>query len=326
MSSPYTHAQIVEILQAPQAEWLKQKAEQACIREKGKGIFLRGIIEFSSYCTCNCLYCGLRCANRQAGRYRLQPQDILQQALAIAATGIGTVVLQSGEDPDYPAEDIAHLVQAIKDRADIAVVLSLGEREPWEYALWRSAGADRYLIRHETADADLFAQLHPGKSLQQRLDAQRVLKSLGYELGTGFIVGLPGQTAATLAADVLLVREMGADMCGIGPFVPQAQTPLAGLPAGNIELTLRLIALLRLTCPNINLPATTALATLEPEHGQKLALQAGANVIMPNFTPEEAGGQYAIYDHKFAVDLELAIETASQAGRYILWDGALKND
>lgn len=326
MSFPYTHAQIVDILQAPQAEWLKQEAEQECIREKGRGIFLRGIIEFSSYCTCNCMYCGLRSANRQAERYRLSPQDILQQALAIAATGIGTVVLQSGEDLAYPAEDIAHLIQAIKDRADMAVVLSLGEREAWEYALWRSAGVDRYLIRHETANAELYAQLHPGKTLQQRLDAQKVLQSLGYELGTGFIVGLPGQTADILAADVLLVREIGADMCGIGPFVPQTQTPLADLPAGNIEVTLRLIALLRLTCPNINLPATTALATLDSEHGQRLALQAGANVIMPNFTPEETGRQYAIYDNKFAVDLELAIDTADQAGRYILWDGGLKND
>ncbi len=324
MPAQYTQTQIAAILQAPQAEWLRQQAEQTCLREKGRGVFLRGIIEFSSYCARNCLYCGLRAANRQAGRYRLHAEVIQEQALAIAAAGIGTVVLQSGEDLAYPAEDIARLVQAIKERAGVAVVLSLGEREPWEYALWRSAGADRYLIRHETADAALYAQLHPGKTLQQRLDAQHVLKSLGYELGTGFIVGLPGQTAATLADDVLLVRAMGADMCGIGPFVPQTQTPLAGRPAGNIDLTLRLIALLRLTCPGINLPATTALATLDPARGQYLALRAGANVIMPNFTPKEAGGQYAIYDNKFAVDLDLALDTVRQAGRHILWDGGLK--
>lgn len=322
----FTRDQIVEVLQAPQAEWLKIEADKVRTQAKGDGVFLRGIIEFSSYCIRNCLYCGLRAANGQAVRFRLSPEAIKQQALAIAAAGIGTVVLQSGDDLAYPAEDIADIVHAIKRQTGIAVVLSLGEREDWEYALWRSAGADRYLIKHETANADLYAALHPGKTLKQRRDAQHLLQSLGFELGTGFIVGLPGQTDAILADDVLLVREMGADMCGLGPFVPQAQTPLANHPSGNVETTLRLIALLRLMCPEINLPATTALATLDPENGQCQALLAGANVIMPNFTPQEERGKYTIYDNKLSVDLKSAIDAVKQTGRHVVWDGGLKED
>lgn len=326
MEHRFTHSQIVEILRAPEAEWLKVEADKVRAQIKGEGVFLRGIIEFSSYCVRNCLYCGLRAANGRAVRYRLPPESILRQALAIAAAGIGTVVLQSGDDLAYPAEDIVNLVQEIKRRANIAVVLSVGERQAGEYTLWRSAGADRYLIKHETADTDLYGALHPGKTLEQRLRSQHLLQSLGYEIGTGFIVGLPGQTEAILAEDVLLVQKMRADMCGIGPFVPQAQTPLANHPMGSVEMTLRLISLLRLMCPEINLPATTALATLDSENGQALALRAGANVIMPNFTPGDARSKYTIYDNKFAVDLESALDTVKRVNRHVIWDGGLRKD
>lgn len=313
-----------EALLAPESSALLREADAVRLRAKGSGVFLRGIVEFSSFCVRNCLYCGLRRANTQVRRFRLEPSTVIRQALAIAARGIGTVVLQSGDDLDYPAEAIAFMVAEIRRRADMVVVLSVGERETWEYELWREAGADRFLMKQETADPELYARLHPGKTLEQRLAALRALKSLGYETGTGFIVGLPGQTAATLARDILLVRELGADMCGVGPFVPQAQTPLAQVPPGSVETTLRVLALLRLTDPGLNLPATTALATLDPRDGQYRALLAGANVIMPNFTPERERGLYRIYDNKAPVDLAAAHEAVARAGRCLIRDGGLR--
>lgn len=313
-----------EALLAPDSPALFREADAVRLRAKGSGVFLRGIVEFSSFCVRNCLYCGLRRANTAIPRYRLDPDTVVRQALAIAARGIGTVVLQSGDDLDYPAGDIARMVAEIKRRARMAVVLSVGERPAWDYDLWRRAGADRFLMKQETADTELYARLHPGKTLAERLTALRTLKSLGYEIGTGFIVGLPGQSAATLARDILLVRELGADMCGVGPFAPQAQTPLAQVLPGSVETTLRVIALLRLTDPDLNLPATTALATLDPRDGQHRALLAGANVIMPNFTPEQERGLYRIYDNKAPVDLAAAHEAVARAGRCLIRDGGLR--
>ena len=291
---------------------------------KGPGVFLRAIVEFSNHCVRNCLYCGLRRDNTKLGRHRLDQDRILHFAEQAARRGVGTIVLQSGDDLAYPAENLAVLVRRIKERAEIAVTLSLGER-PWkDYELWRAAGADRYLMKHETADPVLYRRLHPGRTLAERLAALRFLKSVGYETGTGFIVGLPGQTAETLVADVLLVRELGADMCGVGPFLPQINTPLGSVHKGSVQTTLRIIALLRLTCPDINLPATTAMATLDPENGQAMALRAGANVIMPSFTPVEFHKHYQIYDHKTAVGLETALAEIRMAGRTVIRDGGLK--
>lgn len=319
-----THAAILDALRCSDPSHLLAQADAKRAAVKGAGIFLRGIIEFSNHCVRNCLYCGLRRANTQAVRFRMTPDAVIERALDIARAGIGSVVLQSGDDLDYTAQDIAHMVREIKRRADMAVVLSVGEREEEEYALWRKAGADRYLIKHETSAPDLYARLHPGKSLEERLVAQRLLKSMGFELGTGFIVGLPGQTLDILARDVLLVRDMEADMCGVGPFVPQAQTPLAEQEVGSVDITLRLIALLRLASPDLNLPATTALATLDPQRGQTRALLAGANVIMPNFTPAEERGKYRIYDNKTPVDLEAAKIAAASANRHIIRDGKVR--
>jgi biotin synthase len=316
---------LIAALEAPEAEGLKHRADAQRLRTKGSLVHLRGIIEFSNHCVRNCCYCGLRRANRAATRYRMAPDRVVEHALHIAEAGIGTVVLQSGDDLDYPSADIARMVAEIKRRAEMAVVLSVGERQPGEYERWRKAGADRYLMKHETSDPDLYARMHPGKTLEERLEALRLLKGLGYEIGTGFIVGLPGQTAGILADDVLLAREIGADMCGVGPFVPQAETPLAEVPPGDTETTLRLISLLRLACPGINLPATTALATLDPENGQRKALEAGANVIMPNFTPDAERANYRIYDHKKRVDLAGAYAAAADAGRCIVRDGRLKD-
>lgn len=316
-----------KILQAASwpAEMLYSRANAARGQAKGPGVRLRAIIEFSNHCARNCRYCGLRRANAGIERYRMAPERILDVALQAAAHGIGTVVLQSGDDLDYPAGDIADLVREIKNRSTIRVTLSLGERTPDEFALWRQAGADRYLMKHETADPALYDELHPGKTLDERLRALRLLKALGYELGSGFIVGLPGQTLETLAADVALAQELGVDMCGVGPFVPQAETPLAHHGHGDVDTTLRMIALLRLACPEANLPATTALASLDPEHGQRRALQAGANVIMPNYTPDVFRENYRIYDHKAAVNLDAAKAAISAAGRELLVDGGLKS-
>lgn len=312
-----------EALLAPDSSVLFREADAVRLRAKGSGVFLRGIVEFSSHCVRNCLYCGLRRANTAIPRYRLDPDTVVRQALAIAGRGIGTVVLQSGDDLDYPAADIARMVAEIKARARMAVVLSVGERPARDYELWRRAGADRFLMKHETADPELYARFHPGKTLEERLTALRTLQSLGYEIGTGFIVGLPGQSAATLARDILLVQELGVDMCGVGPFAPQAQTPLAQVPPGDVETTLRVIALLRLSDPGLNLPATTALASLAPEDGQYRALLAGANVIMPNFTPAEERGLYRIYDNKAPVDLAAAHGAVTRAGRCLIRDGGL---
>ncbi len=301
------------------------RADALRAQVKGEEVWLRAIIEFSNHCVRNCRYCGLRRANGQVRRYRMEPEDIVDIACQAAAAGIGTVVLQSGDDLDYPAEAIASVIAAIKKRTTLKVTLSLGEREPDEYARWREAGADRYLMKHETADPVLYGEMHPGKTLAERLDALRLLKALGYEIGSGFIVGLPGQTPETLAADVALAQELDVDMCGVGPFLPQADTPLAAMPAGDFAMTLRSIALLRLACPRANLPATTALATLAPADGQLRALQVGANVIMPNFTPEDFRKNYRIYDNKAAVGLDAAREAIRQAGRILVVDGGLRS-
>jgi biotin synthase len=301
-------------------------AEADAVRSKsvGDGVYLRGIVEFSNHCVRNCLYCGLRRANTNITRYRMTPDEVVAAALRTASLGVGTVVLQSGDDLDYPAGGIADIISRIKDQADIKVTLSLGERPFPDYELWRDVGADRYLMKHETADAALYDRLHPGKHVKERLAALRYLKELGYEIGSGFIVGLPGQTAQTLAHDIELVRELGVDMCGSGPFLPQADTPLSTAARGDKETSLRVLALLRLACPTINLPATTALASLDPGRGQLMALRAGANVIMPNFTPRACREHYRIYDHKEAVGLKSATAVIRQAGRTLIRDGGLK--
>lgn len=296
---------------------LAARADLVRMQYKGDEVHLRGIIEFSNHCIRNCTYCGLRRANRNVERYRLTPDEVVELAVGIAAAGVATVVLQSGDDFAYTARDIACIIMRIKERTGAAITLSVGERPFSHYEMWRKAGADRYLMKHETANPELYTILHPGKRLEERLDALRFLKGLGYETGNGVIVGLPGQTLEDLADDVLLTRELCADMCGIGPFIPQAGTPWRDFPAGRLETTLRVFALIRLICPEINLPATTALATLDPQDGQLLALMAGANVIMPNFTPERTRGMYKIYDNKADVSLEQALAVISRARRRV---------
>ncbi len=267
---------------------------------QGTDVQLRGLIEFSNVCRKNCAYCGLRVANRGADRYRLTPEEIVATARRAEQLGYKTVVLQSGEDRWFTAERMAAIIRAIKAATDLAITLSAGERDRRTYARWREAGADRYLLRIETTDPALFAALHPDGDLAARQQCLYDLRDLGYQLGTGVMVGLPGQTPDTLAGDVIWMHELGAEMIGVGPFIPHPDTPLCDAAGGTVEQTLRLVAVLRLVFPYAHLPATTAMGSLHPL-GRERALQAGANVVMPNVTPGAVRPKYAIYPGKICL-------------------------
>ncbi len=266
----------------------------------GDAVHLRGLIEFSSYCRKNCAYCGLRRRNRDAERYRLTPALILATAQRAEKLGYHTVVLQSGEDLWFTAARMTAIIHAIKQSTRLAVTLSLGERDTDTYRAWREAGADRYLLRIETTDPALFAALHPDDDLRERMACLYTLRELGYQLGSGVMVGLPGQTAETLARDVIWLHELGAEMIGVGPFIPHPATPLHDASGGTVEQTLRLVAVLRLVFPFAHLPATTAMGSLHPQ-GRERALEAGANVVMPNVTPTETRAKYEIYPGKICL-------------------------
>lgn len=268
------------------------------IRKKhiGDRVYLRGIIEFSNHCQQHCHYCGLRADNQKVKRYRLNKAIIIKTAQEAIQAGYGTLVLQSGEDTAFEKESIAEITAAIKHMG-AAVTLSCGEQKKEVYQLWREAGADRYLMKQESSHANLYAQLHPGKTRDERLMAHRTLKSLGYQVGSGAMVGLPGQSIDILADDLLLMQKEDIDMAGIGPFIPHPDTPLKNNLQGDIWLTCRAISVARLLMPKAMLPATTALATLHPR-GRQLALSAGADVIMPNVTPFDLRVHYNIYPKK----------------------------
>lgn len=278
-------------------------ADRVRAEHVGDGVHLRGLVEFSSYCGRTCQYCGLRAADTDLQRYRMQPDEIVAAGLRAAELGYGTVVLQSGEDAWYRAEIVADIIRRIKSQADMAVTLCLGERPREDYALWREAGADRYLVRIETSNRELYARLHPGMSFDNRLACLRHLRELGYQVGSGVLVGLPGQTLEMLAGDLLFLRDLPADMVGIGPFIPHPGTPLAGAEGGRVPTVLRMVALTRLLLPDSHIVATTALGTVDPQ-GREKALQAGANVLMPNVTPREFRALYEIYPDKICTDEE----------------------
>lgn len=263
----------------------------------GDEVHIRGLIEFSNICARNCKYCGLRAGNAEVDRYRMTPEEIVETSLGVASKGIRTVVLQSGEDPWYTAERMAGIIRSIKSQADVAITLCLGERSHEEYRIMREAGADRYLLRHETSNPELYARLHPGMSLQSRLNCLYDLKALGYQVGAGSMVGLPGQTIEDLADDVIFVRDFEADMVGIGPFIPHPNTPLADCPGGTLEMTLKMVALTRIATRNAHIPATTAVGSID-EFGREKALMAGANIVMPNYTPLKYRVNYEIYPNK----------------------------
>ena len=273
----------------------------------GNDVFVRGLIEISSYCRNDCLYCGLRASNKAAERYRLSPDEILACADEGHRLGFRTVVLQGGEDAFFTDDVLCGIIRSIKRaHPDTAVTLSLGERGRESFARLREAGADRYLLRHETADEAHYAALHPqSMSFANRMQCLRDLRELGYQVGCGFMVGSPGQTAATLAKDLAFIESFRPEMCGIGPFVPHHATPFATAPAGSVELTCLLLSVIRMIHPHVLLPATTALGTLDP-NGREKGLLAGANVVMPNLSPVAVRKKYAIYDNKICTGEESA--------------------
>ena len=280
-------------------ELLLERAREVALRSFGNRIYLRALIEISSYCRNNCCYCGLRSANPLAVRYRLCKDEILGCCDRAADAGFNTFVLQGGEDPLQGDEWLADVVASIKQRyPDKAVTLSVGERTLHGYELLRNAGADRYLLRHETADAWHYSHLHPARmSLENRMRCLYDLKKLGYQVGAGMMIGSPGQTMEHIVKDLMFLDELQPHMIGVGPFIPAKGTPFANEPAGSVDDTLVVIALLRLRFPNALIPATTALATLCSD-GTERAVLAGANVVMPNVTPPAVRGKYAIYDNK----------------------------
>ncbi|MBB6061625.1 biotin synthase [Thermosipho japonicus] len=271
------------------------------IREKyvGNEVYVRAIIEFSNYCRMDCLYCGLRAQNKNIKRYRMTIDEIIDRAKLIAERGIKTVVLQSGEDTYYTKEVMSNLIKEIK-KFDVAITLSIGEREFDEYKAWKEVGADRYLMRHETADEVLYNKLHPSDTFENRKRHLFKLKELGYEVGAGCMVGLPGQGPIELAKDLIFLRELDSDMIGIGPFIPNPDTPLKDEKGGDLKTTLKIIALARILIPTANIPATTAMGSLHP-FGRQLALKYGANVIMPNLTPNPYRPNYTLYPNKICL-------------------------
>jgi len=287
-------------------------ADKVRKEQVGDEIFLRGIIEFSNHCERNCLYCGLRRGNAKLSRYRMSEDEIITTAKQIKKTGIPTVVLQSGEDSFYSTDVICRLIERIRKETDLIITLSIGERPLNDYKAFQQAGANRYLLKHETASKDLYKYLRPGCNRQNRLQCLRRLKELGFEAGTGNMVGLPGQTPEILADDLMMMKLLDADMLGIGPFIAHPDTPLAGLYNDGLALTLRVLALARLLTRNTNIPATTALDTLHPQ-GRLLALQAGANVVMPDFTPEIYKTLYDIYPGR--TDVDPAVEIIGKLGK-----------
>ncbi len=271
------------------------------VREKyvGSDVHLRGLIEFSNYCAMDCHYCGLRRSNRNVDRYRLDTGEILALATRAKQLGYMTLVLQSGEDRHYTAPLMSEIIAAIKP-LDLALTLSIGERPTDDYAAMRDAGADRFLLRIETTDPGLYAKFHPGMDLHNRIRCLRDIKHLGYETGTGSLIGLPGQTDEMIARDIHFYREIGADMIGIGPLIPNEDTPLGAAPGGFFTKSIRAMAITRLLLPDINIPATTAMETLHPR-GRLIALESGANVVMPNVTDTHHRNRYILYPGKICL-------------------------
>jgi len=313
--------EILEYLKSDKTDSLFKKADKIRKLYCGDRVFIRGIIEFSNYCCRSCLYCGLRQENKKILRYRMTPRQVIRLAKQIIEQGVKTIVLQSGDDFGFSQRILSDIILNIKSaNPEVAITLSLGERPFDDYRAFRDAGADRYLLKHETANPRLYERLHPRQSLKKRIETLEYLKKLGYQVGAGNIVGLAGQTLEDLADDILFMKELDVDMAGIGPFIPQKDTPLHSQPPGRLDLTLKVLALTRIITKNTHLPSTTALATLDPQDGQFLGLKAGCNVLMPDFTPECYRKDYTIYDDKVRVSLDRAEELIFKAGRLISRD------
>jgi biotin synthase len=295
----------------------------------GEEVHLRGLVEVSNRCERNCLYCGIRADNRQLQRYLMHSDEILACARKAVEVGFGTLVLQAGEDSAIEGQWLADIIRQVKEETDLAITLSLGERPDSDYQLWHAAGADRYLLRFETGNRELFDRIHPplpGHSCD-RLAILARLRDIGYEVGSGVMVGIPGQSYESLASDIDRFRSLDLDMIGVGPYIPHPDTPLARIGnswdlapgeqvVNSVEMGYRVIALARLVCPRANIPSTTALATLDGPVGRELGLQRGANIVMPNLTPQKYRRMYEIYPAK-AASTEDAEQSCAAALRQI---------
>ncbi len=288
-------------------EFARSLACQIAKQHFGNNIYIRGLIEFTNICKQNCFYCGLRAENKKAVRYRLTKEDILECCKEGHALGFRTFVLQGGEDPHFDDELLCDIVRAIKSKfPDCAVTLSVGEKSRDTYQKYFDAGADRYLLRHETANSDHYSKLHPSNlSLENRKECLFSLKDIGFQTGCGFMVGSPYQTFETLAEDLLFISELQPQMVGIGPFIPHEDTPFGKEPQGSMELTLFLLALVRIMLKNVLLPSTTALGTIHP-NGREMGILSGANVVMPNLSPLSVRKKYMLYNGKINTDEEAA--------------------
>lgn len=297
----FSKQEIIDILSDDNRnDWLFSLADKIRKEYVGDEVHLRGLIEFSNICRCQCRYCGLQSTNKNIERYRILPDDIVLYAKKAVEMGYKTIVLQSGEDEYFSKDIMCDIIKRIKS-FDVALTLSIGERSFEDYKAFKDAGADRYLLRIETTDKELYKQMHPNMNFENRVRCLKDLKTLGYETGTGCLVGLPNQTLESLADDILFFKEIDADMVGIGPFIAHPETPLKDIPNGSFTLALKVMALTRILLKNINIPATTAMETLNP-NGRIIALQSGANVVMPNVTTTEYRAKYEIYPNKICIN------------------------
>lgn len=280
-----------------QKQKLFDRADAVRAQYCGNEVHLRGIIEISNFCEQNCIYCGLRADNKSLERYRMTPEEIIKTAVIISSQGIFTIVIQSGEDQHFDMDIISYLIYQIKQKANVAITLSLGERSFEEYRTWKIAGADRYLLKHETANPQLYSGYHFKQELKERLEHLLFLKSIGYQIGSGNLIGIHHQTIEDIADDILLCKNLDLDMAAFGPFIPSPNTPYQFKKTGDAELTLKTMAVARLVLKNVHIPATTALDTIDPI-GRERGLTAGANVVMPDFTPFPYRTLYQIYPDK----------------------------
>lgn len=298
---------LLENLDEDGENYLYEKARETAQAHYGNRIYVRGLMEFTNYCKNDCYYCGIRRGNQNASRYRLTPEQIMECCQLGYQLGFRTFVLQGGEDPWFTDDKIAYLVERIKgEYLDCAVTLSLGERDYASYKRWFDAGADRYLLRHETANPCHYASLHPPQmSSENRKKCLENLKDIGYQTGCGIMVGAPYQTTEHIAEDLEYMYRLNPQMVGIGPFIPHHDTPFRDRPAGTLRQTLVLLAIVRLMLPGVLLPATTALGTIEP-NGREQGVLAGANVVMPNLSPLNVRSKYMLYDNKISTGVEAA--------------------
>lgn len=304
----YTDQELASLIEDETAtEALGKEADKVRRANYGNEVYVRGLIEFSNYCKNDCYYCGIRKGNRKADRYRLSFDDILSCCEEGFALGFRTFVLQGGEDPWYTDEKVCQIVSAIKERfPECAVTLSIGEKSKESYQAYFNAGAERYLLRHETAEPEHYQKLHPDSmSLENRKRCLFDLKEIGYQVGSGFMVGSPYQTAENLVSDLRFLQELQPDMIGIGPYITHQDTPFAEFPSGSLTKTLRLVSILRLLFPYALIPSTTALGTIHPE-GRELGLKAGGNVVMPNLSPVSVRKKYELYENKICTGEEAA--------------------